>query len=107
MIGPPKVPPKTPQPPAPLPAGARARYAEAEKLYRVISQTDNEYTSRAARQQRIVEILASTPVRSQTELLDHLAGVLLLVRSGRGRDEHRLPHLALELLELQRPVVHR
>ena len=31
-------------------------------------------TSRAARQQRIVEILASTPVRSQTELLDHLAG---------------------------------
>ena len=31
------------------------------------------YTSRAARQQRIAEILASTPVRSQTELLDHLA----------------------------------
>jgi transcriptional regulator of arginine metabolism len=31
-------------------------------------------TSRAARQQRIVEILAATPVRSQTELLDHLAG---------------------------------
>ena len=30
-------------------------------------------TSRAARQQRIVEILASTPVRSQTELLDLLA----------------------------------
>ncbi|HQW75042.1 MAG TPA: arginine repressor, partial [Ornithinibacter sp.] len=30
-------------------------------------------TSRAARQQRIVEILAATPVRSQTELLDHLA----------------------------------
>lgn len=30
-------------------------------------------TSRAARQQRIAEILASTPVRSQTELLDHLA----------------------------------
>ena len=30
-------------------------------------------TSRAARQQRIVEILASTPVRSQTELLDPLA----------------------------------
>ena len=30
-------------------------------------------TSRAARQQRIVEILGSTPVRSQTELLDHLA----------------------------------
>ena len=30
-------------------------------------------TSRAARQQRIVEILASNPVRSQTELLDHLA----------------------------------
>jgi transcriptional regulator of arginine metabolism len=31
-------------------------------------------TSRAARQQRIVEILGSTPVRSQTELLDLLAG---------------------------------
>lgn len=30
-------------------------------------------TSRAARQQRIVEILRSTPVRSQTELLDLLA----------------------------------
>lgn len=30
-------------------------------------------TSRAARQQRIAEILASTPVRSQTELLDRLA----------------------------------
>ena len=30
-------------------------------------------TSRAARQQRIVEILRSTPVRSQTELLDVLA----------------------------------
>ena len=30
-------------------------------------------TSRAARQQRSAEILASTPVRSQTELLDHLA----------------------------------
>ena len=30
-------------------------------------------TSRAARQQRIVEILQSTPVRSQTELLDLLA----------------------------------
>jgi transcriptional regulator of arginine metabolism len=30
-------------------------------------------TSRAARQQRIVEILSATPVRSQTELLDHLA----------------------------------
>jgi len=30
-------------------------------------------TSRAARQQRIVEILGSTTVRSQTELLDHLA----------------------------------
>ena len=30
-------------------------------------------TSRAARQQRIDEILAATPVRSQTELLDHLA----------------------------------
>jgi transcriptional regulator of arginine metabolism len=31
-------------------------------------------TSRAARQQRIVEILRATPVRSQTELLDLLAG---------------------------------
>ena len=30
-------------------------------------------TSRAGRQQRIVEILTATPVRSQTELLDHLA----------------------------------
>lgn len=30
-------------------------------------------TSRAGRQQRIVEILAANPVRSQTELLDHLA----------------------------------
>ncbi|WP_377643028.1 arginine repressor [Oryzobacter terrae] len=30
-------------------------------------------TSRAGRQQRIVEILAATAVRSQTELLDHLA----------------------------------
>lgn len=30
-------------------------------------------TSRAARQQRIVEILQATPVRSQTELLDLLA----------------------------------
>lgn len=31
-------------------------------------------TSRAARQQRIVEILRAEPVRSQTELLDLLAG---------------------------------
>ncbi|MGL5866040.1 MAG: arginine repressor [Dermatophilaceae bacterium] len=31
-------------------------------------------TSRVARQQRIVEILGSMPVRSQTELLDLLAG---------------------------------
>ena len=30
-------------------------------------------TSRAGRQQRIVEILGATAVRSQTELLDHLA----------------------------------
>ncbi|MPN22144.1 hypothetical protein SDC9_169527 [bioreactor metagenome] len=38
-------------------------------------------------------------------LLDHLAGMLLLV-VGRGRrDENRLPHLRLELVELQRPVV--
>lgn len=46
---PPKVPPKTPPPPPTIGPGARARYAEAEKLYRVISQTDNDYTQRAAR----------------------------------------------------------
>lgn len=28
---------------------ARGKYAEAEKLFRVISQTDNDYTQRAAR----------------------------------------------------------
>ena len=43
-------------------------------------------TSRAARQQRIVEILASTPVRSQTELLDHLAedGIVYATSGFRG-----------------------
>lgn len=51
---PPKVAPKTPQPAAPLQAGARARYQEAEKLYRLISQSDNEYTQRAARQRMYV-----------------------------------------------------
>ena len=54
-------------------------------------------TSRAARQQRIVEILASNPVRSQTELLDHLdralvalvaalVGLVLLVGVSAGAD---------------------
>jgi hypothetical protein len=51
---PPANPPKTPQPPAPLPALARARYQEAEKLYRVISQSDNDYSERAARQRMYV-----------------------------------------------------
>ncbi|MFO0806801.1 MAG: hypothetical protein U0791_27160 [Gemmataceae bacterium] len=46
---PPKVPPKTPPPPPTLGALARGKYAEAEKLFRVISQTDNDYTQRAAR----------------------------------------------------------
>jgi hypothetical protein len=54
LPAPPKVAPKTPQPPPTIPASARARYEQAEKLYRVISQTDNEYTSRAARQRMYV-----------------------------------------------------
>jgi outer membrane biosynthesis protein TonB len=50
----PKVQPKTPQPLPPLNASARARYTEAEKLFRQISQSDNEYTDRAARQRMYV-----------------------------------------------------
>lgn len=46
---PPKVPPKTPLPPPVIGGLARTRYAEAEKLFRVISQSDNDYTQRAAR----------------------------------------------------------
>jgi hypothetical protein len=51
-IGPaPKVPPKTP----PVPTGlARARFVEAERLYRQISQTDNEYAFRASKQRMLV-----------------------------------------------------
>ena len=41
------------------------------------------------------------------QLLDHRTGMLLLVGGGCGRDKHRLADLALELFELQRPVVHR
>ena len=40
-------------------------------------------------------------------LLDHLPGVLVLVVGGRGRDEDRLRHQLLELVEAQRPVVQR
>jgi transcriptional regulator of arginine metabolism len=48
-------------------------------------------TSRAARQQRIVEILASTPVRSQTELLDHLAeDGIEVTQATLSRDIHEL-----------------
>ena len=50
----PATPPKTPQPPAPLSPLVRARYQEAEKIYRVISQTDNDYTQRAAKQRMYV-----------------------------------------------------
>jgi hypothetical protein len=41
---------KTKTPPAVLPGTARTRYAEAEKLFRVVSQTDNEYAHRATNQ---------------------------------------------------------
>jgi hypothetical protein len=51
---PPKVPPKTPQPPAALPPAARIRYQEAEKLFRLISQSDNDYTQRASRERMYV-----------------------------------------------------
>ena len=54
LPAPPKTPPKTPVAPAPIPAGARIRFQEAEKLYRYISQSDNEYTQRAARQRMYV-----------------------------------------------------
>jgi hypothetical protein len=50
---PPKVPPKTPAPQR-IPAAARPYYVQAEKLYRVISQSENEYSSRAAKQRMIV-----------------------------------------------------
>mmetsp|Transcript_15032 Transcript_15032/g.35475 ORF Transcript_15032/g.35475 Transcript_15032/m.35475 type:complete len:655 (-) Transcript_15032:1504-3468(-) len=39
------------------------------------------------------------------DLLDHLAGVVLFILGRRGRHKDRLAHLALELRELQRPVV--
>ena len=41
------------------------------------------------------------------QLLDDLPGVRLLPCRRRRRDEHRLPHLAFEFLELERPVVQR
>ncbi|MDB5305871.1 MAG: hypothetical protein JWO38_73 [Gemmataceae bacterium] len=47
--------PKTPPPkPTPITGLARAKYQEAEKLYRTISQSDNEYSTRAAKQRMIV-----------------------------------------------------
>ena len=54
MPPPPKTPPKAGTPEPPVPAGARSRYAEAERLYRLIAQTDTEYASRAARQRMVV-----------------------------------------------------
>jgi hypothetical protein len=51
--------------------------------------------------------VGSTSPVGPHQLLDDLPGVLLLVGGRRGRDEHHLAHLGLELLELQRPVVER
>src|SRR5690606_9805341 len=51
---PPKVPPGTTPPPQTVPATARQYYAAAERLYRAISQTDNEYSDRATKQRFIV-----------------------------------------------------
>jgi hypothetical protein len=48
----PKNPPKTGA--VTIPATARIRYQEAEKLYRAIAQSDNEYTERANRQRMVV-----------------------------------------------------
>ena len=46
---------KTPPPPPPtVPPAARLRYADAERIYRTISQTDNEYSARAIRQRMYV-----------------------------------------------------
>ena len=41
------------------------------------------------------------------ELLDNLGGVVALVVSGRGGDEHDLVDVALELVDVERPVVDR
>lgn len=51
---PPKTPPKAGTPEPPVPAGAKLRYAEAEKLYRQVAQSDTEYAPRAARQRLVV-----------------------------------------------------
>lgn len=45
---PPKVPPPPPPPPT-IGATARAQFAEAERLYRGLSQTDHDYTGRATK----------------------------------------------------------
>ncbi len=42
--------PKDPKPPKDIPASARRQLEEAEKLYRELSHTDHDYTSRASRQ---------------------------------------------------------
>ena len=49
-------PPKaaTPTTTPPLTVAARGRYVEAEKLFRKVSQTDNEYAARATRQRTVV-----------------------------------------------------
>jgi hypothetical protein len=51
---PPKTPPKPGAPEPAVPAAARARYAEAERLYRQVAQTDTEYAARAGRQRLMV-----------------------------------------------------
>jgi hypothetical protein len=56
---------------------------------------------------RATTMIGSTRPVGPHHLLHHLALVLLLVGRRRGRHEHRLGQQALELLELERPVVQR
>src|SRR5262249_11110198 len=51
ILGPP---PKDPTRPVVIPATARKHLEEAEKLYRVLSQSDNDYTARAVRNRMFV-----------------------------------------------------
>lgn len=65
-LGSPK--PKDPKAPVPLLADARGKLERAERLYRVIAQTDNDYTERAAkRRMQVVRRLLGEADRPPAE----------------------------------------
>lgn len=116
MPPPPKTPPKAGTPEPAVPAGAKLRYAEAERLFRQVAQTDTEYAARAGRQRlavvrRLLGDANQPPAaygsfeEAQMAALIHLGRVAELDKAGNAADEakgHR--EKAVALLERARDL---